>query len=96
MSRAFVNEDAASEPEPVYVLPEAGSPHFERAAARALIEGANAGNTRSAERATGYAWGAPELVAEMRAILVEAEQHGDERTAQLARRFLRRADAAKR
>lgn len=91
MSRAFVNEDAASEPEPTYVLPEAGSEHFDRAAAHAMIEGANAGNTRSAEAATGYRWGELVLVPEMERILAEAEARDDDRVAQLARRFLTRA-----
>lgn len=92
MSRAFVNEDAASEPEPRYVLPDPGSPHFEEAAARALLEGANAGDTLSAEKATGIAWGEPRLAPHVRAILDEAEERGDARVARLARRFLRAAD----
>lgn len=91
MSRAFVNEDAGSEPEPSYVLPEPGSEHFDRAAAHALIEGANAGNRRSAETATGLRWGEPRLVEEVTTILEEAEVRSDDRTVQLARRFLRRA-----
>ena len=90
MSRAFVNEDAASEPEPSYVLPDRESEHYPRAAARALIEGANVGNTRSAEKATGFRWGAPELVPEVRRILEEAEADDDARTAQLARRYLQK------
>lgn len=91
MSRAFVNEDAASEPEPRYVLPDSGSPHFDEAAARALLEGANAGDTLSAEKATGLAWGAPRLAPHVRAILEEAEGRGDARTVRLARRFLEAA-----
>ena len=90
MSRAFVNEDAASEPEPLYTLPEANSPHFDRAAALALIEGANMGNTRSAETATGYRWGEPCLILHIEAILAEALAAEDDRTEQLARRFLRK------
>jgi len=93
MSRAFVNEDAASEPEPRYTLPDRDSPYYEEAAARALLEGADAGNTRSAEKATGYAWGDPALVEHMRALLAEAEDLGDERGVRLARRYLRKADA---
>ena len=92
MSRAFVNEDAAFEREPRYVLPARDSEHFDRAAALALIEGANVGNRRSAEEATGYRWGEPRLAGEMRIILEEAESRNDARVAQLARRFLRRAD----
>ena len=91
MSRAFVNEDAGSEPEPRYVLPEPESEHFDRAAALALIEGANAGNRRSAEAATGYRWGEPRLRTEMERILEDAEDRDQPRVAQLARRFLRRA-----
>ena len=91
MSRAFVNEDAASEPDPRYVLPDRESEHFDRAAAHALIEGANAGNRRSAENATGCRWGEPRLVAEMERILAAAEERDEDRVAQLARRFLRRA-----
>lgn len=92
MSRAFVNEDAASEPDPKYVLPDPDSEHFKRASAHALIEGANAGNTRSAESATGYRWGEPLLVSEIEQILADAEQRHDDRVEQLARRFLRRAE----
>lgn len=91
MSRAFVNEDANPEPDPTYVLPERGSEHFARAAALAMIEGANAGNTRSAEAATGYRWGEPALVPEMERILADAEARDDYRTAQLASRFLSKA-----
>ena len=94
MSRAFVNEDATHEPEPRYVLPEKDSPHFDKAAAWALIEGANAGQTGSAERATGYAWGEPALVPHVLEILAEAQTRGDARVKRLARRFLRKAGAA--
>ena len=91
MSRAFVDEDAAREPQPRYVLPERDSPHFDDAAARALLEGANVGDTRSAEQATGYAWGEPRLAGHVRALLEEAADRGDARVARLARRFLRAA-----
>ena len=86
-----MNEDAASEPEPRYTLPDPDSPHFDRAAALVLIEGANLGNTRSAETATGYRWGEPRLVQHIEALLLEASDSGDERVQQLARRFLRKA-----
>jgi hypothetical protein len=92
MSRAFVDEDASFEPEPRYTLPEPDSPHFDRAAALALIEGANSGNTRSAEAATGCRWGEPRLRCHVEALLAEATERDDLRIAQLARRFLRRAD----
>lgn len=94
MSRAFVNEDDFHEPEPQYSLPEPGSPDFDPAAAWALIEGANQGDTRSAERATGLSWGEPRLVPHVRALLDQAGADGDERIARLARRFLRKADAS--
>lgn len=91
MSRAFVNEDAASEPEPVYTLPDPDSPHFDGAAALALIEGANIGNTRSAEVATGYRWGEPRLIQHIEVILAEALAAENDRSVQLANRFLRNA-----
>lgn len=90
MSRAFVNEDATQEPEPRYTLPERGSPDYDAAAARALLEGANIGDTRSAETATGYSWGDLVLVPHIETLIRQAEDMGDERTARLGRRFLRR------
>lgn len=93
MSRAFVKEDANPDPEPRYGLPDPDSPYFNKAAARALIQGANQGNSRSAERATGYRWGEPELVPHVRKILEEARRQGDERRVQLAERYLRKAGA---
>lgn len=94
MSRAFVNEDEVHDPEPRYNLPERDSPNFDSAAALALLEGARQGNTLSAERATGYVWGEPGLVANVTRILEEAEAESDERLIRLARRFLRKAGAA--
>ncbi len=91
MSRAFVKEDPNPEPEPRYGLPDPDSPHHAEAAARALIEGANLGNSQSAERATGYRWGNPELAPHVRTILEAARRQGDERRVQLAERFLRKA-----
>jgi len=91
MSRAFVNEDAGNEPEHRYSLPEPDSPYYEEAAAWALIEGADRGDSRGAELATGYRWGDPTLARHVRAILQQAEEQGSDRTAQLARRFLREA-----
>ena len=93
MSRAFVNEDAHHEPEPRYSLPDRDSSDFEAAAAWALIEGANQGNTRSAELATGLRWGEPRLVPHVLAVMEQAAEDGDERLQRLARRFLRKADA---
>jgi hypothetical protein len=91
MSRAFVKEDANPEPEPEYGLPDPESPYFDEAAARALIEGANQGNSKSAELATGYRWGEPELVPHIRAIREEALEQDDDRRVQLADRYLRKA-----
>ena len=91
MSRAFVNEDAGHEPEPEYRLPDPDSDFYDEAAAAALIEGANVGNTQSAEAATGYRWGNPHLKPHIERILEKATEEGDERTAQLARRYLRAA-----
>ena len=91
MSRAFVNEDAAGGPEPDYRLPDPDSHYYDEAAAWALIQGADAGDTRSAELATGYRWGEPHLISLVESILVEAEAQQQDRVAQLARRFLRDA-----
>jgi hypothetical protein len=91
MSRAFVNEDAAPAPEPRYNLPDPESPYFDEAAAWALIEGANLGDSRSAERATGYRWGEARLAPHIRKILEEAREQDNLRLEQLARRFLRAA-----
>lgn len=89
MSRAFVKEDAGGEQETRFSLPEPDSPYYAEAAAWALIQGADVGDSLGAEAATGYRWGEPELVPQIRAILVEAEQSDNQRVAQLARRFLR-------
>ncbi|MGD2121027.1 MAG: hypothetical protein PVJ76_04750 [Gemmatimonadota bacterium] len=88
MSRAFVNEDAGGEPEPSFSLPEPDSPYYDEAAAWALIEGADQGESRSAELATGYRWGEERLAPHVRVILQEAVSREEERVAQLARRFL--------
>jgi len=90
MSRAFVKEDAG-EPERRFSLPERDDPGFDAAAAWALIEGANAGDSLSAEQATGYRWGEPGLVPHVQKILAEARTNGNERLEQLAERFLRAA-----
>jgi hypothetical protein len=91
MSRAFVNEDAAGGPEPEYRLPDPASPYFREAVAWALIQGADAGDSRGAEQATGYRWGDPLLVREVEQIMADAEEQGQDRVAQLCRRFLREA-----
>lgn len=90
MSRAFVNEDAGGRgPRRDYGLPARTDAGFDEAAAAALLEAARAGETAAAEEATGYYWGEPKLHAHVRRILERAESEGDERLAQLARRFLR-------
>jgi hypothetical protein len=88
MSRAFVNEDAGG-PEPRYHLPSRDDPTYDEAAAWALIEGANAGDSYSAELATGYRWGEPKLRPHVERILAGAVAEGNERLQQLAERFLR-------
>ena len=91
MSRAFVNEDAGGDPDPTYSLPDPDSPYYAEAAAWALIQGADQGDSVGAELATGYRWGEPLLAPQVREILEEAEANGQDRVAQLARRFLRAA-----
>jgi len=88
MSRAFVREDTDG-PEKQYHLPKREDPGYDAAAAKALIEGANVGDSLSAEQATGYRWGEAKLHPHVQQILARAEAEGDERIAQLARRFLR-------
>lgn len=90
MSRAFVKEDDR-EPEPQYRLPDPDSAYYPEASAWALIQGADEGDSRSAELATGYRWGDPALTEHVEQILEQAEDQGEDRVAQLARRFLRDA-----
>jgi hypothetical protein len=91
MSRAFVNEDAGLPVEPDYRLPDPDSAYYDEAAAWALIQGADAGDSLGAERATGYRWGESRLVPHVREILEQSESSGHTRVSQLARRFLRAA-----
>ena len=93
MSRAFVNDDAAGEPLPEhrYPLPPRDDPSFLRAAAEAMLQGADVGDSLGAEEATGFIWGAKELIPEMQALLAEARRRGRDRQEQLAERFLRAA-----
>lgn len=89
MSRAFVNEDSGgATPRRYYGLPPRDDPDFDRAAAEALLEGARAGETASAEQATGYYWGERKLYPYVREILERAIDEGDDRLEQLAERFL--------
>jgi hypothetical protein len=89
VSRAFVNEDAGAAPER-YPLPARDDPGYALAAARALLRGADVGDTPGAEVATGYYFGDPALRREVEQILGEARDDRDERLEQLAERFLRR------
>jgi len=88
MSRAFVKEDASG-PEPRFSLPPRTDPTYDAAAAMALLEGANVGDSYSAELATGYRWGEAKLKPEIEQILARARAEGNERLEQLAERFLR-------
>ena len=87
MSRAFVKEDAGG-PERRYVLPKRDDPSYDAAAASALLEGADVGDSYGAERATGYRWGEPKLRPHVEAILARARVEQNERMVQLAERFL--------
>jgi hypothetical protein len=89
MSRAFINEDAGAGEAPRFALPSRDDPAFDGAAARALLRGADLGDTASAEAATGYYWGEPKLRSLVERIRDEALEDGDERLEQLAERFLR-------
>jgi hypothetical protein len=91
MSRAFVNESAGDDAPGRYPLPPRDDPGFPLAASRALLRGADEGDTPGAEAATGYYFGDPALRREVQQILAEAVEDGDERLEQLANRFLRRA-----
>lgn len=89
MSRAFVREDGHDGvPRRDYGLPPRGAPDYDAAAAAALLEAARAGETGSAEQATGYYWGEARLHEHVRRILERARAAGDERLVQLAQRFL--------
>lgn len=89
MSRAFTDEDlGGTPPRRDYGLPARDDPAFDAAAATALLEAARAGETGSAEAATGYYWGEPRLQGHVRAILERARSEGDERLERLALRFL--------
>ena len=88
MSRAFIKEDAGG-PERRYSLPPRTDPGYDAAAALALIEGANVGDSYSAELATGYAWGESKLKPHVEQILTQARAEANERLVQLAERFLR-------
>jgi hypothetical protein len=86
-----VNEDAGSDAGPSFSLPDPDSPYYDEAAAWALLQGADQGDSLGAEAATGYRWGEKRLTPVVREILRQAEAEGQDRVAQLARRFLRAA-----
>jgi hypothetical protein len=87
VSRAFVNEDREDQPRR-YSLPPRSDPAYDAAAAFALLEGANHGDSMGAEAATGFRWGDPVLRPHVERILADARRRGDERLEQLAERFL--------
>jgi hypothetical protein len=72
-----------------YELPPRDDPRYAQAAAWALLEGANRGDSLGAEAATGYRWGEPALRGHVEEILAFARRKGDDRLEQLAERFLR-------
>lgn len=87
-----MNEDAGP-PErfPDYELPSPDSAEYDMAAARALLDGARAGDTIGAEEATGCKWGESRLASHVRQLLEKARNDGDDRLEQLAERYLRAA-----
>jgi hypothetical protein len=87
MSRAFVKEDPEEVPAR-YDLPPAGDPGYPLAAAWALLEGANRGDSFGAEAATGFRWGDPLLRPQVEQIRLQAIKRRDDRLEQLADRFL--------
>ena len=91
MSRAFVNEDAGGwgNPNRRFDLPERDDPGFDAAAAHALLEAAQSGDTGSAEMATGYYWGEKKLRPHVEQLLARAVREKDEGLERVARRFLR-------
>jgi hypothetical protein len=95
MSRAFVSEDSGGPgPEQRYRLPPRDDPGFLAAAARALIQGANEGDSAGAEEATGFRFGEPALVPYVLELLETARREKNDRMEQLAERFLRKAGTA--
>lgn len=92
MSRAFVSEDPQG-PDPAhrFRLPPRDDPGFDAAAARALIQGANEGDSTGAEEATGYRFGEPVLIPYVLAVQETARREKNDRMEQLAERFLGKA-----
>ncbi|MGH7474907.1 MAG: hypothetical protein ACRELD_01320 [Longimicrobiales bacterium] len=94
MSRAFVKEDADDfEPTRDFGLPPADDPSYDTAAALVLLEAARDGHTSSAEAATGYRWGEPQLRAHVQRLIdkeqARPEAQRDRRFITVGRRFLR-------
>jgi hypothetical protein len=90
MSRAFVNEDAGGgRARRHFALPQRGDPSFDAAAAAALLQASVAGDTESAELATGYYWGERKLRGHVERLLEEARASGDEELTRAAERYLR-------
>jgi len=90
VSRAFVSEDSGDgRPKRHVALPPRDDPEYDAAAAEALLENARAGDTGSAEEATGYYWGERRLRPHVERIRARALATGDDRLAELAERFLR-------
>jgi hypothetical protein len=89
MSRAFVKEDGNEGGANRYPLPPRADPGYQLASAKALLQGADVGDTAGAEAATGFYWGDPILVPQIERILMEAREDGNERLETLAERFLR-------
>lgn len=95
MSRAFVKDDAdGPDPKERYRLPAADDPGFEEAVARALLRGANDGDSAGAEEATGYLWGDPRLASIITRLRDEAIEREDDRMETLADRYLRAVRAS--
>lgn len=94
MSRAFVKEDDGDRPGPRWPLPSSDDPGYALAVARALLEAARIGEIASAEAATGTAWGAPHLVAEVTQLRDEAIEREDDRLETVANRYLRAVERA--
>jgi len=89
MSRAFVGEhDSWGDPGYRVSLPPRDDPGFDAAAAEAILEAARAGQTGSAEMATGYYWGEKRLSGEVSKILEKARTANDERLVELCERYL--------
>jgi len=89
MSRAFVGEhESWGDPGYRISLPPRDDPAFPAAAAAAILEAARAGQTGSAEMATGFYWGEPKLFGEVRRILERARAANDERLVELCERYL--------